>query len=109
MTLRHSGSVPPFAELGVRWEDEKSWAESYVQIAGDASKLSPGDELDTQRIPPGGTPGYTVLGVRGGVKVSRHVALDLALENLLDEDYRVHGSGTNEAGRNLIVGVTLSL
>ena len=37
------------------------------------------------------------------------IALDLALENLLDEDYRVHGSGTNEAGRNLIVGVTLSL
>ena len=101
--------MPPFAELGVRWEDEKSWAESYVQIAGDASKLSPGDELDTQRIPPGGTPGYTVLGVRGGVQVSRHVGLDLALENLLDEDYRVHGSGTNRPGRNLIVGLTLSL
>ncbi len=29
----------------------------------------------------------------------------LALENLLDENYRVHGSGQNEPGRNFILSL----
>jgi outer membrane receptor protein involved in Fe transport len=31
--------------------------------------------------------------------------LSLAVENLTDEDYRTHGSGVNEPGRNLVVAL----
>jgi hemoglobin/transferrin/lactoferrin receptor protein len=100
--------MPFTAQLGARWEDERArWFELLAQGAGDADKLSTADEADTQRIPPGGTPGYIVLHARGGVRVSKHLLLDVGLENLLDEDYRVHGSGLNRAGRSLIVALTL--
>jgi len=72
-------------------------------FAEKADKLSADDERDTQRIPNGGTPGYAVLTLRGGVTVLEDLALTLALENVADEDYRIHGSGVNEPGRNLVL------
>ena len=100
--------MPFTAQLGTRWEEEDRWFELVARGAGDADKLSTADTLDTQRIPPGGTPGYVVLDARGGWRLTRHLALEVGLENLLDEDYRVHGSGLNGPGRSLVVGVTLA-
>ncbi len=100
--------MPFTAQLGTRWESERRWFEFAAVGAGDADKLSTADTLDTQRIPPGGTPGYVVLHARGGWRLGQHFALDIGLENLLDEDYRVHGSGLNRPGRSLIVGLTLA-
>lgn len=99
--------MPFTAQLGTRWEDERHWFELVAQGAGDADELSTADTQDTQRIPPGGTPGYVVFHVRGGLRLGRYAALDLGLENILDEDYRVHGSGLNRPGRSLIVGLSL--
>jgi hemoglobin/transferrin/lactoferrin receptor protein len=79
------------------------WAEAVVDAAEKADRLSADDERDTQRIPPGGTPGYTVLTLRSGFTVMEDLLLTVALENVTDEDYRIHGSGVNEAGRNLVV------
>ena len=108
ITEEYLDKLMPFtAQLGTRWEREDRWFEFVGVGAGDADKLSPADELDNQRIPPGGTPGYVVFHARGGFRLGRHVTLDLGLENILDEDYRVHGSGLNRPGRSLIVGVTL--
>ena len=78
-------------------------AELSVVHAGDADRLSTRDRADTQRIPPGGTPGYTVAHLRGGLKFGESLELALALENLTGRDYRVHGSGVNEPGRNLLM------
>ncbi len=102
--------MPLMAQLGLAWREEegKRWAEAQIVWADDADKLSPGDELDTQRIPPGGTPGYFLIHLRGGMRLGRHTTLDAALENLTDEDYRIHGSGTNSPGRNVIVGFTFA-
>ena len=100
--------MPFMAQLGTRWERDGRWFEFVVQGAGDADRLSTADTLDTQRIPPGGTPGYLVLHTRGGFRLGRYAALQLGLENLLDEDYRVHGSGQNMPGRSLLVGLSLS-
>jgi hemoglobin/transferrin/lactoferrin receptor protein len=79
--------------------------EALVTVAASQDELSARDVADTQRIPPGGTPGYEVLTVRGGLKLRDALAVTAALENALDEDYRIHGSGVNEPGRNLVVGV----
>ncbi len=65
-------------------------------------RLSLKDETDTRRIPPGGTPGYAVLSVGAGWAITEHVRVAVALENLFDRDYRIHGSGVNEPGRNLV-------
>ena len=99
--------MPMTTIAGVRWESEDGGlhAETFVVRAEDADKLSAGDLRDTQRIPPGGTPSYTVWSVRGGWSITPAADLELALENITDVDYRVHGSGSNAPGRNLVMGM----
>lgn len=102
--------MPLTLQAGLRWEAEDGarWVELLGTWADDADELSTRDEADTQRIPPGGTPGYLVLDLRGGLRLREHVTLDLGLTNLTDEDYRVHGSGSNMPGRSLVAGVTVA-
>lgn len=97
--------MPLTAQLGLRYEDaqDRFWAETVVVHAADADKLSFGDRTDTDRVPPGGTPGYDVWHIRGGWQVTDRASLAVLLENLTDVDYRVHGSGLNRPGRNLIL------
>jgi len=98
--------MPPTGRVGLRWDiADRYWLEGACTIAADADKLSTRDQSDTSRIPPGGTPGYTVCDIRAGWDCSDSLALSVAVENITDEDYRIHGSGLNEAGRNFIVAV----
>ncbi len=103
-----SRMMPAMGNVGLRWDDtdERFWAESTFTFAAKADKLSLRDKGDTQRIPPGGTPGYRVLTMRGGWNVGKNLTITAAVENITNEDYRVHGSGLNEPGRNLVLGVT---
>jgi hemoglobin/transferrin/lactoferrin receptor protein len=100
--------MPLTVRAGLRWERGATWAEALGIAAGDADKLSTRDQADTQRIPPGGTPGYAVLHLAAGRTVNEHLRLRAGVDNVFDEDYRIHGSGSNMPGRNLIVGATLS-
>lgn len=98
--------IMPFTgQAGVRWNEPTSslWVELVGDAAAKADRLNADDQRDTQRIPPGGTPGYAVFGLRGGTSITSGLDLTIALENLFDEDYRIHGSGVNEPGRNLMV------
>ena len=103
--------MPATANLGLRWEPREKgfWVEGLVTIAGRQDRLSTRDKGDTQRIPPGGTLGYTVLTIRAGWQVTEHVTLSLAVENVTNEDYRIHGSGLNEPGTNAVLTVAVDL
>ena len=83
------------------------WLEGEVFGAGHQGRLSSGDRVDTSRIPPGGTPGYVVAAARGGTRVV-NMDVTLAVENLANADYRIHGSGINEPGRNVVLVVARS-
>ncbi|MEO1857632.1 MAG: TonB-dependent receptor [Rubritalea sp.] len=102
--------MPLTLNAAVRWTsgDEKIWAELGCLFADKADKLSSRDKEDTQRIPPSGTPGYTLVHLRGGYKVNDHLDLTLGVENILDEAYRVHGSGSNEPGLGMVFGARAS-
>ncbi|MCC6235179.1 MAG: TonB-dependent receptor [Verrucomicrobiales bacterium] len=97
--------MPATVNAGIRWEaeDRRFWAEFATTVARTQDLLSSGDARDTDRIPSGGTPGYEVYHLRAGWRPCAKATLSLALENLANADYRVHGSGLNEPGRNLIV------
>ena len=92
--------------IGLRFDepDRKWWIETTLGFAFEQDQLAPGGEDDTQRIPPGGTPGYVVWSIRGGVKVCKNFTLFVGVENITNENYRVHGSGVNGPGRNFILG-----
>jgi hemoglobin/transferrin/lactoferrin receptor protein len=99
--------MPAAGHFGLRWEATggRSWAECVLVAAGKADELSTADERDTQRIPPGGTPGYAVLNLRAGWEVLEGLRASAGVENLTDEDYRIHGSGQNEPGTNVVLAV----
>ena len=97
--------VPLQAMLSTRYqpEDGPQWIEGWAWAVDDQDELALRDVTDTQRIPPGGTPGFTVFGVTGGWDLSEDQRITLGVENLFDRDYRVHGSGLNGPGRNVVV------
>jgi hemoglobin/transferrin/lactoferrin receptor protein len=101
---------PLTVNLSLRWDspEKKWWAELAGTFAAEADRLSSGDQSDTQRIPPGGTPGYALFGIYGGCIVNDHLRVSLGLENLLDQAYRAHGSGSNEPGFGITAGITAS-
>lgn len=102
--------MPVTVSAGVRHTlaGEGRWVELHLSHAARADRLSSRDRSDTDRIPAGGTPGYTIVSLRSGWRISDSLDVAVALENLLDEDYRVHGSGVNEPGRNLVATVIWS-
>jgi hemoglobin/transferrin/lactoferrin receptor protein len=101
---------PPNWRLGARWRwpGPRLEVEALVEHANAQDKLSSRDKADTQRIPPGGTPAWTVLNLRSRWSITDRSTLSLAVENLTDADYRVHGSGVNEPGRNLVASLAVA-
>jgi len=99
--------MPVRLYLGSRWQPSEGnyWLEALLNVADNQDKLSTRDQADTDRIPVGGTPGYAVLTLRGGWNISDSLGLSLSLENVFDENYRIHGSGLNEPGRNVILSL----
>lgn len=103
-------SMPLTGNIGIRWmhPEGKVWVEGIMNAAAKADRLSTRDKADTNRIPPGGTPAYIVPSIRGGWAATDHLTLTLALENLTDEEYRIHGSGVNEPGIHAVLGVSVN-
>lgn len=98
--------LPITAQAGLRMDvADDWWLEAQWLIAEKADKVSVRDAADTQRIPPGGTPGYGIIHLRSLYQFSNHLQLTMGIENLFDKDYRVHGSGQNEVGRNLFASL----
>ena len=54
------------------------------------------------------TAGYFALNLRGGLRLGEQVSLNFAVMNLLDKNYRVHGSGVDAPGVNVFVGLRYS-
>jgi len=107
--------IPPlFGELGLRWEEPAPgrpprWGELTARFAADQDRLHPQDELDP-RIDPDGTPGWLVLDVDvgGPLEPEGGSRWNLGLHNLLDETYRVHASGLDAPGFQLVLGLSVS-
>ena len=49
------------------------------------------------------TPGFVAFGARAGFPIGSHLELTLIGENLGDRNYRLHGSGVDEPGVNVLV------
>ncbi len=98
-------TMPMTAWISLRWQsrDERFWAEIIQTCVSKEDRLTASDRKDTQRIPPDGTPGYALTDLRIGYQHSEALSLTLALENCFDQDYRSHGSGSNEPGRNIVL------
>ena len=111
-TKRHlSRANPARMQLALRWTEPTEsmfWGEVELDLVRKQTRLAPGDVGDTQRIPPGGTPGYALWHLRLGANLlDERLRASVGLENVFDQDYRIHGSGTNGPGRRLVFAVQL--
>ena len=114
--------IPPLhGSLELHWDSpgkgrSVSWAQLRVRAASKQDELHPQDETDP-RIDPAGTGGWTVFDLdfggplgswSGPGAASDNLSWSLGLHNLFDESYRVHGSGFDAAGFNVVLGVRIS-
>lgn len=95
--------MPPTAMAVLRWQNGPWWAAASVTAAARADRLATQDRVDVERIPAAGTPGWVTAGLRAGWRSGERLTFSAALENIGDVDYRIHGSGLNEPGRNLVL------
>ena len=96
--------IPPlYGKLGARWQIRDALGvEAYGLYATRQDRLSSRDLVDP-RVNPQGTAGWATLNARVSWRASEHFNLSLRAENLGDKDYREHGSGLDEPGRNFIL------
>jgi hemoglobin/transferrin/lactoferrin receptor protein len=98
--------IPPFMGSFGATHDLSSSVRlgGHVRFAGAQRRLSSNDK-DDSRIDPNGTPGWVSVGLSARYNW-QSVSVNLGLENLFDQVYKVHGSGIYSAGRS--VNLTLS-
>ncbi len=93
--------IPPLSGLlNIRFERNASWTyETQLTMAGKQNRLSERDRRDV-RINPTGTSGWAILGAQARWTPNDLWTIRLAVDNLLNKPYRVHGSGLDAPGRN---------
>lgn len=100
--------IPPlFGYVNIQYQKKKYWAKLFFQLAGKQQRLAAGDISDN-RIGRLGTPGWSVINISNGFNFKK-MDINLTLQNVLDKDYKFHGSGINGVGRSLILGFSWSI
>jgi outer membrane receptor protein involved in Fe transport len=99
-----AGRIPPLnGSVSLSYDAGSDYQlEGSVRFASDQDRLSARDVRDV-RIDPEGTPGWVVIDARLQKEYAQHWRLSIALDNLLDKRFRVHGSGLDAPGRNLTI------
>lgn len=90
-----------FASVALRW-------------AARQDRLAPNDLRDLRICPDGpdgctGTPGFALVNVTGGVRLTRWAQAVLRIENLTNAPYKMHGSGVYGPGLSAVLELQVRL
>ncbi|MFM6976531.1 MAG: TonB-dependent receptor plug domain-containing protein [Sphingobacteriaceae bacterium] len=100
--------IPPFfGSSSLNYKHKKYEAEFSIQYNG-AKKLknyNPNGEDNLPQATPTGMPSWYTLNFRNGYQLNQKLKLQLALENILDQNYRVFASGISAPGRNFVISL----
>jgi outer membrane cobalamin receptor len=100
--------IPPlFGRLAVEYNLREFLLGLEWLAASKQSRLAQGD-IDDNRIPDGGTPGWNIFNLNTGYSF-KLVDVDLSLRNILNRDYRYHGSGINGYGRSVFLTIAINI
>ncbi|HZV67941.1 MAG TPA: TonB-dependent receptor [Saprospiraceae bacterium] len=99
--------APLFGKTSLRWNKDKIRAEAYAMYNG-AKKLedyNPDGEDNLPYATVDGMPAWMTLNVKGSYQFTKNFTLQLGVENILDENYRIFSSNISAPGRNIVVTV----
>ena len=101
--------IPPLnGRISFRFQAQDSLTiEPYILFAGAQERLSPRDVRDV-RINPAGTPGWVAVNIAATWQAVERWRATASVENILDKKYRLHGSGIDATGRNLLLSLHYS-
>jgi outer membrane receptor protein involved in Fe transport len=104
------GINPAYLTVGSRWTYRTPrWGfflEGWTELMTEQDRLSE-DDMNDIRIPLGGTPAWQTVNLRAGFDGIRFGQLTVGLYNIFDQHYRIHGSGVDAPGIELLVGYQL--
>jgi hemoglobin/transferrin/lactoferrin receptor protein len=98
--------IPPvFGKTSIIYREKKFTGEVFALYNGmkRLKDYSASGEDNLTYATPMGMPGWYTLNLRAGYKIHRRVSAEVALENILDYNYRQFASGISAPGRNLVV------
>jgi len=99
--------MPPLnGNTSIKYMVDRYYIIAEMAWASDQKRLAQGDK-DDNRIPRGGTPGWQVFNAFAGYQY-KMLQLRMSLQNILNEDYRTHGSGINGVGRSVLMELSAS-
>ncbi len=97
--------IPPLnGRAAWRYTQPTWWLSSELMFAAEQDRLSARDVRDP-RINPLGTPAWGSFNLGAGFSPNERWNVVMRLENLLDRDYRRHGSGVDAPGRSVRVSL----
>lgn len=97
--------IPPvFGRLSGEYRRKNIFAALDWTFARTQERLAVGDRSD-HRINPEGTPGYGIVSLRTGYQF-KFIDAEAGMENMLDQAYRIHGSGIDGYGRHVWIRTT---
>ena len=100
--------IPPlFGRAAVEYRNSNWWCNIEWLAAAKQDRLAQGDK-DDNRIPEGGTPGWNIFNINTAY-TWRFAEIDLRIQNILNKDYRYHGSGVNGYGRSAVLTLKVSM
>ena len=98
--------IPPvFGKVSLAYEQGRLQAElwSLFNSKKDIKDYLLNAEDNEKYATPDGMPAWNTLNIRAGYQLIRNLTVQLALENILDTNYRVFASGVSAPGRNFRV------
>ncbi|MEP6794809.1 MAG: TonB-dependent receptor, partial [Saprospiraceae bacterium] len=100
--------IPPvFGKTSLNLKIKKFMGELYAMYNG-WKKLKDYNLDGEDNLPfatPEGMPAWTTFNLRGSYLLTKNFTLQVGLENILDENYRVFASNISAPGRNIVVTV----
>jgi hemoglobin/transferrin/lactoferrin receptor protein len=99
--------IPPiFGRFSAGYAFREIYTEAYIAYSGRKywPELSPyGEDNEDEAIADFGFPGWTTLNLRSHYAINEHLAVQLAIQNILNRFYKVFASGVGAPGRNFIL------
>ncbi|MCB9045722.1 MAG: TonB-dependent receptor [Chitinophagales bacterium] len=98
--------IPPiFGKTSLMYHQRRFEGEVYTMYNGwkNLDDYSPSGEDNLNYATSLGMPAWYTLNVRTGYRFNENMSVQLALENIMDQNYRVFSSGISAPGRNLVI------